>query len=91
MSPFRQERVTIEAMSRHRSWKLTEILGNAEVRDHRRDMHGRCQSGQSAGVVVWCHYDRLGLRHREGPSDLSGRPEERATNGANGLGDAKWM
>jgi hypothetical protein len=53
-------------------------------------MHGRCQSGQSAGVVVWCHYDRLGLRHREGPSDLSGRPEERATNGANGLGDAKW-
>ena len=52
MSPFRQKRVTIEAMSRHRSWKLTEILGNAEVRDHRRDMPCRCQSGQSAGVVV---------------------------------------
>src|SRR5207249_8606784 len=43
--------------------EIHEILGDAEIRDHRRDVYRRGQADERAVVVVRRHYHRLGLRH----------------------------
>ena len=44
--------------------EIDEVLGDPEVRDHRREMDRRRQADQRAVVVVRRHRHRVRLRHR---------------------------
>jgi hypothetical protein len=43
--------------------EIDEVLGDPEIRDHRRDVHGRRHPNQRRIVVVRRHHDGVRLRH----------------------------